>query len=99
MFTITKPELFEPHAYWATSSLVASSARFQEQITTPGYATSKQNPSKKDLALGYYKPHLTLLRRIRPLQGYKTLLKIEISLPKLLFGTGLPQIAERSLQN
>lgn len=82
MFNVTKPELFNPPAYW-----------FQNQ--TMGYALTKQNPTKGDLALGYYKPRLTLSRSVRPLQGYKTLLKIEISLPKLLFGNNLEELAPK----
>ncbi len=85
MFSITQPEKFEPHAYWVQS----------EKQSTPMGLKSKQNPTRKELAMGYYKPRLTLLRVSRPLQGYKTLLKIEVSLPKLLFGNNFEELTRK----
>ncbi len=45
--------------------------------------------------MGYYKPRLTLLRSVRPLQGCKTLLRIEVSLPKLLFGNNFEELTRK----
>ncbi len=96
MFSITKPEQFEPSAHWAASSLLASSGRLlDENQSTLKSLKSKQNPTKKELAMGYYKPRLTLLRIIRPLQGYKTLLRIEVSLPKLLFSNNFEELTRK----
>ncbi len=85
MFSITKPEQFEPSAHWALN----------EKQSIPVGLRSKQNPTKKELALGYYKPRLTLFRSVRPLQGYKTLLRIEVSLPKLLFGNNFEELTRK----
>ncbi len=85
MFSITKPEQFEPSTHWALN----------EKQSTPMGLKSKQNPTRKEIALGYYKPRLTLLRSVRPLQGYKTLLRIEVSLPKLLFGNNFEELTHK----
>ncbi len=96
MFGITDPTQFEPHAYWAASSLSASSGRLlDEKQSIPMGLKSKQNPTRKELAMGYYKPRLTLFRVSRPLQGYKTLLRIEVSLPKLLFGNNFEELKRK----
>ncbi len=85
MYTISNPDLFIPSARWV---LEASSS------ATLGI-TSKQNPSKKELLCGTYKPRLSITRRITPLSGHKTLLKIELSLPKLLFGNNFDELTRK----
>jgi len=54
----------------------------------------KQNPTKKDLKRGDYKPRLTLASRISWHNKNKreTTLKIELSLPKLLFGNNFEEL-------
>ena len=53
----------------------------------------KQNPTKTELKSGLYKPRLTITRRIR--NGYcETPLKIEFSIPKLIFGNNFDELTE-----
>jgi hypothetical protein len=72
-FTITKPELFRPHAGFILKG-----------NGIPGlYA--KQNPTKKELKEGIYKPRLTLYSSLAKHNAFEPCLKIELSLPKLIF--------------
>ena len=50
---------------------------------------SKQNPSKRDLFLGIYKPRLTLF--VHQFAA-APMLKIEVSLPKLMFGNNFDEL-------
>lgn len=92
-FAITNPDAFTPSAQWA--------------ITENKYALrgiiSKQNPTKKELASGVYNPRLTLLQhpyfakasKGKPTSTVKTLLKIELSLPKLFFGNNFEELTQK----
>lgn len=53
---------------------------------------SKQNPTKKELLKGIYKPRLTLSHRINTKGIRDIALKIELSLPKLLFGNNFAEL-------
>lgn len=79
-FHISKPELFQPSAAWAFVP-----------YATP-YTTSKQNPSKPELRKRIYKPRLTLSNRINHRGNREIILKIELSLPKLLFGNNFQEL-------
>ena len=72
-FAVTNPNLFEPSAHWIFSKDFKGSIR------------SIQNPHKRELAEGIYKPRLTLTNRFSR-DGMQASLKIELSLPKLFFG-------------
>jgi hypothetical protein len=53
----------------------------------------KQNPTKTELKSGLYKPRLTITKRVR--NGYsETPLKIEFSIPKLIFGNNFDEVTE-----
>lgn len=53
----------------------------------------KQNPTKTELKSGLYKPRLTITKRVR--NGYfDTPLKIEFSIPKLVFGNNFDEVTE-----
>ena len=69
---------------------------FQEPFYNIGARNNfscKQNPTKTELKSGLYKPRLTITRRIR--NGYcETPLKIEFSIPKLIFGNNFDEITE-----
>jgi len=54
--------------------------------------TAKQNPTKKELKAGIYKPHLTLSSRPNKFGTYEPMLKIELSLPKLMFGNNFNEL-------
>lgn len=82
MFTITAPELFKPSAYWVLSE-------FDRNIT------SKQNPLKKELKKESYKPRLTLGQRKNIHGEREVMLKIELSLSKLLLGNNFDELQQK----
>jgi hypothetical protein len=81
-FTITDPNKFEPSAL----------SFINNDKQAPKGLKCKQNPTSHELALGLYKPRLTLFSRLIPFSGYKTLLKIEFSAPKLLLGNNFEEL-------
>lgn len=83
MFKIGAPEAFSPSAKWVANSPTSLAIR------------SKQNPTKKELQAGIYKPRLTLTNRIKPTGGVELILKVEFSLPKLLFGNNFDELARK----
>jgi len=93
MYHISEPDRFSPSARW----VLAESAKKYTGIT------SKQNPTKKDLLNGIYKPRLTLRR-----QGYvgqalahhsDIVLKIELSLPKLVYGNNFNELQYKDFKH
>lgn len=84
-FTITDPDAFTPSAQWATMN---------NTFALRGII-SKQNPTKKELATGIYKPRLSLFKHPVSFSGMKTLLKIELSLPKFLFGNNFQELTQK----
>lgn len=60
-----------------------------------GYFECFLNPSKQD---NEYKPRLTLSKRIRQ-GGFSIALKIELSLPKLIFGNNFDEMCDADFQN
>ncbi|GAG73973.1 unnamed protein product [marine sediment metagenome] len=57
-----------------------------------------QNPTKTELLKGIYKPRLTVTKRIR--KGYFEIpLKIEFSIPKLIYGNNFDEIQEEDFRN
>lgn len=83
MYHLSEPEKFKPSAHWAL--IKNARARYSA-------IKSKQNATKKELLSGIYKPHLTLAYH-RGLQGtVELLLKIELSLPKLLYGNNFNEL-------
>lgn len=80
VFEITDPELFTPSASWALSNNIARGMQ------------SKQNPLKKELLKGIYKPRLTIAYRYNKVTKPEIILKIELSLPKLLFGNNFSEL-------
>ena len=57
-----------------------------------------QNPTKGELRQGIYKPRLTITKRMRN-GKFQILLKIEFSIPKLLFGNNFDELEESDFQN
>jgi|ERR1700733_2380499 len=55
---------------------------------------SKQNPTKKELLAGIYKPRLTLFYHA---QQKQIMLKVELSLPKLFFGNNFQELKQKDL--
>lgn len=81
-FTITEPNKFSPSASWILNSPEKSFNGI----------TSKQNPKKQELAHGIYKPRLTLSKRVSANRKIEIFLKVELSLPKLLFGNNFNEL-------
>ncbi len=85
MFAITKPDMFEPSARYLLNEDISFGSR--------AYLPVKQNPTKKELLEGNYKPRLTLTKRYNNTTGNREItLKIELSLPKLLFGNNFEEL-------
>lgn len=80
MYHISDPNKFIPSAHWVLTNTII-----------PGI-TSKQNPTKHELRSGVYKPHLMLTHRMGIHGRPETILKIELSLPKLLFGNNFDEL-------
>ncbi len=81
MYRITEPDKFRPSARWIENPLMLSSD-----------IKSKQNSTKKELNRGIYKPSLTLSNCIGPSGHRDIMLKVELSLPKLLFGNNFQEL-------
>lgn len=85
MYYISEPNKFEPSA-----KLIFDNSLF---MGSRGYIPAKQNPTKKDLLNGIYKPRLTLTNRFNSTGNKEATLKIELSLPKLLFGNNFDELS------
>ncbi len=82
MFHITDPNKFTPSARWALFSNHQGS-----------YGTySRQNATAKELMMGIYKPRLTIGHRLNHFGVRVIMLRIEVSLPKLLLGTNFKEL-------
>ena len=57
----------------------------------------KQNPAKKELQKGIYKPRLTVTKRVRK-EYFEIPLKIEFSIPKLIYGNNFDEIQENDFE-
>lgn len=80
MYQIVSPELFTPSAHWVLVE------------TQRAHTIAKQNATKRELKQGHYKPRLTLSNRITAGGSRDITLKIELSLPKLLFGNNFTEL-------
>jgi hypothetical protein len=56
--------------------------------------TCVQNPSVTELRAGNYKPRLTATKRLDKYHNYQITLKIEFSIPKLLFGNNFDELED-----
>ena len=84
-FQITDPDRFVPSARWITNSRSSAVHGIQ----------SKQNPTKKELLAGIYKPRLTL--RTNPRNPKEIVLRVELSLPKLFYGNNFEELKGKDL--
>jgi len=84
-FQITDPDKFLPSARWITNSRSSAVHGIQ----------SKQNPTKKELLTGIYKPRLTL--RTNPRNPKEIVLRVELSLPKLFYGNNFEELKGKDL--
>lgn len=80
-YVIAVPDNFNPSARWIEGPWLKSKGM-----------RSKQNASTKELRQGIYKPCLTLFY-CKSINGYRDImLKIEFSLPKLVFGNNFQEL-------
>jgi len=86
MYHLTDPDKFEPSARWINDTTGRLGSR--------AFIASKQNPTRSDLLNGIYKPRLTLTNRFNHLRRWEATLKIELSLPKLLFGNNFDEMQD-----
>lgn len=56
--------------------------------------TCKQNPTHNELKNGIYKPRLTVTKRINRNGNFEIPLKIEFSIPKLLYGNNFDEVTD-----
>ncbi len=54
----------------------------------------KQNPTVTELRNGNYKPRLTVTKRMNKYHQFEITLKIEFSIPKLLFGNNFDELED-----
>ncbi|MDR3646632.1 MAG: hypothetical protein P4L22_03765 [Candidatus Babeliales bacterium] len=87
MYHVSEPDKFKPSAAWVNNP----TAKIRSMV-------SKQNSTKKELLAGIYKPHLTIAHRINNL-GSQVMLKIELSLPKLIFGNNFDELQYKDFKS
>lgn len=89
MFKITEPYKFQPNANEIINAEYERGGR--------GYKKCSQNPTPRELKSGNYKPRLTLTRRVKRDRQYEITLRIEFSIPKLLFGNNFDELENDDL--
>ncbi|PIY72617.1 hypothetical protein COY87_00020 [Candidatus Roizmanbacteria bacterium CG_4_10_14_0_8_um_filter_33_9] len=87
MFYIFEPDRFNPSARWVMDDTGYSGSR--------GFIVSKQNPTPEELKNGIYKPRLSVTRRFNHTQNIERTLKIELSLPKLIYNNNFDELTEK----
>jgi len=88
MYQITQLDAFTPSAGWI---LKHSSAHYSG-------IQSKQNPTKKELLRGIYKPRLALAQYPTSRTTFEPMLKIELSLPKLVYGNNFDELSYKDFK-
>ncbi len=84
VFTLTKDkfQIIHPNKFQPSATLLSTSSIMQ----------AKQNPTRHELLKGECKPRLTLQKRINAQGLFDLMLKVELSLPKLLFGNNVDEL-------
>ena len=94
-YQISEPDKFKPsaHALLAQNKEAPAFAKASAgRRLHYSSITSKQNTTKKELLNGIYKPHLTLAYHRGVHGAVELLLKVELSLPKLLYGNNFNEL-------
>ena len=89
MYTIFEPDKFSP----STRGLTDPTAYYR--LGGRSNITCKQNPTPNELKRGIYKPRLTVTKRINREGNFEIPLKIEFSIPKLLFGNNFDELTDK----
>lgn len=84
VFTLTKDKfnIIQLDKFQPSASLLSTSSTMQ----------AKQNPTRHEFLKGECKPRLTLQKRINAQGLFDLVLKVELSLPKLLFGNNVNEL-------
>lgn len=89
MYTILEPDKFSP----STRGLTDPTAGYY-RLGGRSNITCKQNPTPNELKMGIYKPRLTVTKRINRAGNFEIPLKIEFSIPKLLYGNNFDELID-----
>lgn len=89
MYTIFEPDNFSP----STRGLTDPTAGYY-RLGGRSNITCKQNPTPNELKRGIYKPRLTVTKRINRAGNFEIPLKIEFSIPKLLYGNNFDELTD-----
>ena len=91
MFTIFEPDRFTPSANEILDAHYQRGGRAFRKCT--------QNHTPRELQSGIYKPRLTLIRRVNNEGNPEISLKVEVSLPKLLFKNNFDEVEDKDFYN
>lgn len=86
MFTILERDKFTPSASEIHNTFYQRGGRAFRKCT--------QNPTQRELKSGIYKPRLTLTRRVNREGNYEITLKVEFSIPKLIYGNNFDELTD-----
>ena len=89
IYTIFEPDNFSP----STRGLTDPTAGYYH-LGGRSNITCKQNPTSSELKRGVYKPRLTVTKRINREGNFEIPLKIEFSIPKLLYGNNFDELTD-----
>ncbi|MCL4353655.1 hypothetical protein M1615_04305 [Patescibacteria group bacterium] len=89
MYTIFEPDFFSP----STRGLTDPTTGYY-RLGGRSNITCKQNPTANELKRGLYKPRLTVTKRINREGNFEMPLKIEFSIPKLLYGNNFDELTD-----
>ncbi len=89
MYTIFEPDYFSP----STRGLTDPTTGYY-RLGGRSNITCKQNPTPNELKRGIYKPRLTVTKRINREGNFEIPLKIEFSIPKLLYGNNFDELTD-----
>ena len=86
MFTIIDHDKFSP----STKGLYDQTDYYR--LGGRSNMVCKQNPTQSELKIGIYKPRLTITKRFNEYHQFEIMMKVEFSIPKLLFGNNFDEM-------
>ena len=89
MFVVLERDRFTPSA-----NLLYSEVSGFNRLGGRANMKCTQNPTPYELKIGKYKPRLTLTKRYSAERRFEITLKIEFSVPKLVFGNNFDELSE-----
>ncbi len=88
MFTILQHDYFSP----STEGLYKQADYYR--LGGRSNMVCKQNPTPSELKAGIYKPRLTVTKRINRQHQFEITMKVEFSVPKLLYGNNFDEVED-----